>query len=71
MPSSAGGATCGLAVDVEPGVADDSILLCRMSSYESKVRMPPVGTGTPHAEAMELIRTWIDAMDAVGCTSSK
>lgn len=71
MPSSAGGATCGLAVDVEPGVADESILLCRMSSHESKVRMPPVGTGTPHAEAMELIRTWIDAMDVVGCTSSE
>jgi uncharacterized repeat protein (TIGR03806 family) len=71
MPSSAGGATCGLSVDVEPGNPEDSILVCRMASHEGKVRMPPVGTGTPHTEAVELISEWIAAMDAVDCSAAE
>lgn len=70
MPSSAGGGTCSLAVDVEPGDPDRSILVCRISSHEAKVRMPPVGTGTPHAEGVELIRAWVAAMDGPGCDAA-
>lgn len=67
LPTSAGGATCGLTHDVVPGNPDASILVCRTESEEAKVRMPPVGTRIAHAEGVQLLREWIGAMPARDC----
>lgn len=68
QPTSAGGATCGLTWDVVPGKPDESILLCRVEAKESQVRMPPLGSKLPHAEAAQLIRTWIEALPPAPCS---
>lgn len=67
MPSSAGGATCGLSVDVVPGDADQSIFMCRVDSEVPKVQMPPVGRVTAHVEGSALIREWINQMEPRDC----
>ncbi|MCA9629506.1 MAG: hypothetical protein KC766_17650 [Myxococcales bacterium] len=68
QPTSAGGATCELQFDVVPGKPDESILLCRTASAEAKVRMPPLATKIPHAEALGLIREWISQLPAAACS---
>ncbi len=67
MPTSAGGATCELKFDVVPGNADESVLLCRVSSEVPKIRMPASGSKLPHAAAVGIIREWINAMPAKAC----
>ena len=44
---------------VVPGVPDRSTLLYRMRSRRPSSQMPPLGTVTPDAEAVELVRRWI------------
>lgn len=68
QPTSAGGATCGLQFDVVPGKPDESILLCRTASEEAKVRMPPLASKIPHAEALPLIREWITQLPPASCS---
>jgi len=63
MPQSAGGATCGNMLDVVPGMADESIMICRMESEEPKVRMPPVGRNLLDERGLALIREWIESLD--------
>jgi uncharacterized repeat protein (TIGR03806 family) len=67
-PTSAGGATCGHTNDVEPGDPDSSIFICRLTSTDPEVRMPPLVSRIPHDEGVALIREWIAAMTP-GCTS--
>jgi hypothetical protein len=43
-----------------PGDADHSILPWRMRTRDPLVRMPPLGTRVPDAEAIALIDAWID-----------
>lgn len=62
VPTSAGGATCGLTYDIVPGDAGHSIMICRMASESPKVRMPSLGSALPHVEGITLIREWIEAM---------
>lgn len=68
QPTSAGGATCGLTWDVVPGKPDESILLCRVEAKQSQVRMPPLASKLPHAEAAQLIRTWIEELPPAPCS---
>jgi len=58
-PTSAGGATCGHTFDIVPGDPDSSIFICRLSSTDPKVRMPPDVSRVPHDEGIALIREWI------------
>lgn len=67
IPTSAGGATCGHVYDVVPGNADESVMICRMLSTQGSDQMPPIGRALAHAEGVELVREWIDAMEPSGC----
>lgn len=67
VPTSAGGATCGLTFDVVPGDPDASIMMCRLSSADPEVRMPPLVSRVPHDEGLALIRDWIAGMEPSGC----
>jgi len=63
MPQSAGGATCGLVLDVVPGDPDASILICRMESEAPEVQMPPVGRNLHDANGVAVMREWISSLD--------
>jgi uncharacterized repeat protein (TIGR03806 family) len=67
VPTSAGGATCGNTVDVLPGDPNHSVLICRISSTDPKVRMPPLGTRMVDAQGVALLRRWIRNMTQPGC----
>lgn len=70
VPTSTGGATCGHQFDVVPGDPDSSIMVCRLTSTESKFRMPPLGVNLVYTEGVELIRSWISQMPAGTCTGN-
>jgi uncharacterized repeat protein (TIGR03806 family) len=67
VPTSAGGATCGLTYDVVPGDPDASIMICRVASTDNEVRMPPLATKLVHDEGVALVRDWIAGMPDEGC----
>lgn len=67
VPTSAGGATCGLSYDVVPGDPDRSILICRIESDVSKVMMPPLGRTLVDEPAVALLRDWITQLPAANC----
>ncbi len=67
VPASAGGGTCGLGFDVVPGHADQSIVVCRTSSTDAKLAMPPVGHRLIHDEGVKVLADWIDAMPDKPC----
>ena len=71
IPTALGGATCGLTFNLVPGDASASIMICRMSSEEAWIRMPPMATKIPHTEAVGLISEWINAMPPVDCSPSE
>ncbi len=62
IPTSAGGATCGLVHDIVPGDPQNSILLCRVKSREPKVQMPPVATQVVDAKGVALLEAWIGGL---------
>lgn len=62
IPTSAGGATCGLVHDVVPGKPDDSILICRVKSREPKVQMPPLATQLTDDTGVELLSAWVTSL---------
>lgn len=61
-PTSAGGATCGHTFDIVPGDPDNSIFICRLTSTDPEVRMPPLVSRVPHEEGIALVREWISGM---------
>lgn len=67
VPTSAGGATCGLTHDVVPGDPDRSILICRIESDNAKIMMPPLGRLLVDDQGVELLRTWIAGLPAADC----
>jgi uncharacterized repeat protein (TIGR03806 family) len=69
VPTSAGGATCGLTFDIVPGQPDRSILMCRVESTDATIRMPPVGTKLPHAEGNALLAEWITSLPPATCSN--
>jgi mono/diheme cytochrome c family protein len=50
----------GPGMRLVPGKPDESVLLARMSSRHPVAQMPPLGTQLVDADAVELIRRWID-----------
>ncbi len=67
VPTSAGGGTCGLLLDIVPGAPDQSILVCRITSREPKVQMPPVGTLIADDAGVALISDWITSLTLPAC----
>lgn len=67
VPTSAGGATCGLTHDIVPGKPEESVLICRMSSRESKVQMPPLATRIVDGQGLALIGEWIASLTLPAC----
>ena len=62
-PVAAGQGSGGRRVDILPGEPDGSILVYRMESIEPGVAMPELGRQTVHAEAVSLIREWIEGIE--------
>jgi uncharacterized repeat protein (TIGR03806 family) len=61
-PVAAGRGSGDLAVAIDPGHPERSILAFRMASGEPGVMMPELGRALVHAEGVELVRDWIAAM---------
>jgi uncharacterized repeat protein (TIGR03806 family) len=61
-PVAAGQGSGGRRYDILPGDPDGSILVYRMESIEPGVAMPELGRATVHAEAVDVLREWIAAM---------
>ncbi len=61
-PTSSGGGTCGRALDVIPGLPDESILMCRMEATQGIGRMPPLGRNFVDEDGLALVREWITAL---------
>ncbi len=53
--------------DVIPEHADRSYLLYRMNTNDGRHKMPELGRGSIHTEGVELIRGWINSLDANNC----
>lgn len=51
--------------DIMPGKSDSSIYIFRMESKKPGIMMPELGRSTVHVEGVQLIRDWIDNMDAI------
>ncbi|MFK8050209.1 MAG: parallel beta-helix domain-containing protein [Halioglobus sp.] len=68
-PVAAGDGAGDLQYAIVPGDADASIMVFRMNSNETDVRMPEIGRSIVHTQGVELIREWINAMDPVDCGS--
>ena len=66
-PNSAGRGTGGRFFDVVPGHADQSVMVFRMETTDSELRMPQVGTNLPAAFGVEIVSRWINAMPAADC----
>lgn len=62
-PVAAGAGSGGLAFDINPGNAEDSILHYRLVSNDPAVRMPELGRSIAHPEGIALIKEWIDTME--------
>ena len=62
-PSAAGTGTGDRQFDIVPGNADASIFAYRMASTEPAVMMPELGRSLAHAEGVQLIGDWIDALE--------
>ena len=67
VPTSAGGATCGLTYDIVPGQPDQSILICRVESREPKVQMPPLTSKIADQQGVALLREWVQSLSPAGC----
>lgn len=67
VPTSAGGATCGLSHDIVPGEPDKSVLVCRMESRVPSIQMPTLGTGLVDHAGVAVIREWIAGLEPTGC----
>jgi uncharacterized repeat protein (TIGR03806 family) len=61
-PVAAGRGSGDLAVGIDPGHPDASILAYRMASTEPGVMMPELGRSITHEEGLALVRAWIAGM---------
>ena len=60
----------GYPYDVIPGNADESYLLFRVETTDSRHKMPELGRSTVHQEGAQLIRSWIDYLPRASCSPS-
>ncbi|WP_449284621.1 SO2930 family diheme c-type cytochrome [Marinobacter sp. PE14] len=60
----------GYPYDVIPGNADESYLLFRVETTDSRHKMPELGRSAVHQEGAQLIRSWIDYLPSASCSPS-
>lgn len=60
----------GYPYDVIPGNPDESYLLFRMTTVDNRHKMPELARNTAHDEGTALIRSWIDQLPPVDCSST-
>ncbi|MBU2953715.1 SO2930 family diheme c-type cytochrome [Marinobacter sp. F3R08] len=58
----------GYPYDVIPGNADESYLLFRTETTDSRHKMPELGRSTVHREGVELLRSWINQLPRASCS---
>ncbi|NWN91903.1 hypothetical protein HLV39_10415 [Marinobacter adhaerens] len=58
----------GYPYDVVPGNPDESYLLFRMKTVDSRHKMPELARNTEHREGAALISDWIDLLPVAGCS---
>lgn len=63
-PIAAGRGSGGLAVDIEPGNPEASIIWYRMNSADPGIMMPELGRKMIHKEGVALIHEWIISLQA-------
>jgi len=56
-----------LKYDIVPGQPDSSIMVLRMESVETEIRMPELGRTLVHEEGVALIREWIENLECASC----
>jgi uncharacterized repeat protein (TIGR03806 family) len=61
-PVAAGQGAGGLLYDIVPSNPDSSILIFRMESSQTDIRMPEIGRSLMHTEGVQLIRDWISSL---------
>jgi uncharacterized repeat protein (TIGR03806 family) len=61
-PIAAGNGSGGFSYVIDPGNADESILLYRMQSSAVDVRMPEIGRELVHQDGIDLIEEWINGL---------
>lgn len=66
-PAAAGAASGGRPYDIVPGDPDQSIVVFRMSSLETMVKMPELPGRVLNPAGIALISDWIAAMEPAGC----
>tara|TARA_R100001440_G_scaffold49197_3_gene69139 strand:- start:7301 stop:8557 length:1257 start_codon:yes stop_codon:yes gene_type:complete len=64
------GGKAGYPYDVIPGNADESYLLFRVSTNESRHKMPELGRNIVHQEGAALLHSWIDKLPVASCSPS-
>lgn len=62
-PIAAGSGTGGFKFDINPGHAEQSIMVYRMATTDPGAMMPEIGRTLVHDEGVEIVSRWIDAMD--------
>ena len=62
-PTAAGPASKGFLYAIRPGQPEESLVPSRMRATEPGLLMPRTGRSIPHEEGIELIESWIAAMD--------
>ncbi len=68
-PVAAGAGAGDLDYDIVPGDADASIMVFRMDSNETEIRMAEIGRSVIHTEGVQLIADWINAMEPNDCST--
>ena len=61
-PIAAGNGSGGFTYVIDPGKAEESILLFRMNSSKVDIRMPEIGRELIHEEGIQLIEEWINSL---------
>jgi len=61
-PVAAGAGSGGLSYSIEPGSSDSSIMVFRMDSNDSAVRMPEIGRSLIHTEGVALVAEWVNSL---------
>jgi uncharacterized repeat protein (TIGR03806 family) len=64
---AAGSGTGSHEFDIVPGFPDESIMTFRMSSTDPEIKMPEIPNLLPDPSGVELISSWIAAMQPPGC----
>ncbi|MES2988849.1 MAG: SO2930 family diheme c-type cytochrome [Pseudomonadota bacterium] len=61
-PVAAGRGSGGRDFAIQPGSAEESILIYRMESIDPGIAMPELGRATVHKEGVAMLREWIDSL---------